>query len=332
MTAMEVEPMSISKPLEVGFPAMRYDITMPILEGRVGVEGVVFKPVKTSSMVFADVPALREGTFDLWDLNLGYFLPAIEAGWQLIGLPVFSKRKPVYQLIFCHKDSGIDTPADLAGKRVGTRQYRTSVSMWARGLLRERYGVKTSEMHWVAQMKEVFPNYDLETQIQYVDMKKSMVDRFMDHEVDALITDISDVELFRMLENSPRVRRLFPTYMQEDESLYRDMGILTPMHIIVMSKKLDYEHPDLAHKLFAAFERAKEMALNDNLSDRGGLSIVYLRERLLEQLERWGDPWKYGIEQNRQTIDALIRYNHEQGMTRSRLGDSEIFARGTLDT
>lgn len=324
--------MSSSKPLEIGFPIMRYDITMPILEGRVGVEGVVFKPVKTSSMVFADDPALREGQFDLCDLNLGYLLPAIEAGWQLVGLPVFSKRKPVYQLIFCHKDSGIDRPADLAGKRVGTRQYRTALSMWARGLLRERYGVNTSAIRWVAQTAEVFQNYDAAAQIQYVDMDKSMVDRFIDHEVDALITDISDAKLLSRLEHHPRVRRLFPDYMREDEALYRDLGIFTPVHIIVMSKKLDQDRPDLAGKLFAAFEQAKEMAVNDILSDRGGFSIAYLRERLQEQMDRWGDLWKYGIAPNRKTIDALVRYNHEQGMTHSRLSDAEIFARGTLDT
>ena len=28
------------------------------------------------------------------DLNIGYFLPAMKTGWRMIGLPVFSKRKP----------------------------------------------------------------------------------------------------------------------------------------------------------------------------------------------------------------------------------------------
>jgi hypothetical protein len=61
-------------------------------------------------MIFADNPQLREGDFGLCDLNLGYLLPAIDAGWQLIGLPFFSKRKSVYPFIFCRVDSGIDSP------------------------------------------------------------------------------------------------------------------------------------------------------------------------------------------------------------------------------
>src|SRR6266545_3870185 len=127
--------------LEVEFPVMRYDITMPLLEGRVPIDGVKLKPVRTSSMINKEDPKMKAGDFGLCDLNIGYFLPAIEAGWKIIGLPVFSKRKPVYQLIFCHADAEISSPKDLEKKRVGSRTYRTALTVWARGLLRQRYGV-----------------------------------------------------------------------------------------------------------------------------------------------------------------------------------------------
>lgn len=318
--------------LEIPFSEMRYDITMPLFEGRVKIDGVKLKPTKTSSMVFADYPQLREGDFGVCDLNLGYFLPAIDAGWQLIGLPVFSKRKPVYPFIFCRADAGIREPKDLEGKTIGTRQYRTAISVWVRGLLKHRHGVDVSKMGWSAQVKEVFPNYDKETKIEYVDGQKSAVDRLLDGEVDAIVTDISDAKLLDILENSPKVKRLFSDYMEEDEKLYRETGIYTPVHIMVMSKKLDHAHPELARKLYAAFEQAKKIAYDDILSDRGGFSVVYLRERAKEQFKRWGDPWKYGIRANRSTIDALADYNYEQGMTRSRLSDEEIFAAATIDT
>lgn len=318
--------------LELPFSEMRYDITMPFFEGRVKIDGVKLKPVKTSSMVFADYPQLREGDFGVCDLNLGYFLPAIDAGWELIGLPVFSKRKPVYPFIFCRADAGIQKPKDLEGRTIGTRQYRTAISVWVRGLLKHRHAVDTSKIVWSAQVKEVFPNYDKETRIDYVDSKKSAVDRLLDGEVDAIVTDISDAKLLDILENSAKVKRLFPDYMEEDEKLYRETGIYTPVHIIVISKKLDRAHPELAGKLYAAFEQAKQTAYDDILSDRGGFSVIYLRERAKEQFARWGDPWKYGIRANRSTIDALASYNHEQGMTRARLADKDIFAASTLNT
>src|SRR5262245_60805049 len=107
--------MAISPLLEIEFPVMRYDITMPILEGRVDIDSVKLKPVKSSSMINKEDPKMKAGEFGLCDLNIGYWLPAIEAGWEIVGLPVFSKRKPVSQLIFIHTDSGIGAPKDLEG-------------------------------------------------------------------------------------------------------------------------------------------------------------------------------------------------------------------------
>lgn len=324
--------MTPSGPLEIEFPVMRYDITMPLLEGRVAVEGVTLKPVKISSMINKEDAQMKAGNFGLCDLNIGYLLPAIEAGWQIVGLPVFSKRKPVYQLIFCHADAAIHGPKDLQGKRIGSRTYRTALTVWARGLLRERYAVDFSTVQWVLQAKEVFPVHDPNAKIEYVDERKSMTERLVAGELDALITDISDTKLFATLENHPDVKRLFPGYVQEDRKLYQETGIFTPVHMIVMSRKLDRERPELARKFFTAFERAKEIAYDDILSDRGGFSVAYLRERMKEQIENWGDPWKYGIKANKTTIDAFIRYNVEQAMIRSAPSYGDVFASGTLDT
>jgi len=324
--------MSANQTLEIEFPVMRYDITLPLLEGRVPIDGVQLKPVKSSSMINKEDPKVKAGDFGLMDLNIGYFLPAIEAGWQIIGLPVFSKRKPAYQLIFCHADAGIRAPGDLDGKRIGSRTYRTALTVWARGLLRERYGVDFSKVQWVLQAKEVFPVHDHHLNIEYVDESKNMAQRLIAGELDALLTDISDTKMFENLENHPKVKRLFPDYPNEDQQLYRDTGIFTPVHMIVMSRKLDRERPDLAAKFYAAFEKAKQIAYDDILSDRGGFSVVYLRERMKEQKAAWGDPWKYGIKANQTTIDAFIKYNVEQGMIRSAPSYADIFAAGTLET
>lgn len=324
--------MAGSELLEIGFPNMRYDITLPLLQGRVEIEGVKLKPVKSSSMVFSDNPELREGNFGLCDLNIGYLLPAIEAGWEITALPVFSKRKTAYQFVFCRTDRGIQTPKDLEGKTIGSTSYRTALTVWVRGFLQHYHGVDVTKMRWEAA-RGFFPVYDEKTRIAAApDAKKNVVDRLVEGEVDAIITDISDVKLFEVLENHPKIRRLFPDYIARDERLYRETGIYTPVHAMVMSKKLDRQHPDLAAKLFRAFEQAKKIAYDDILSDLAGFSVVYLRERMKEQIERWGDPWKYGIRANRSTIDAFVQYNLEQGMIRSSLSDKDIFASGTLDT
>src|SRR5487761_1769353 len=165
--------MSTVTDLELGIPSMRYDITLPLVDGRVEVEGVRLKPARLTSMVFGDVPALRQGDFGLCDLNLGYFLPALEAGWELTGLPVFTKRKPAFQFIFCRSDAGIYAPKDLEGKRIGSRSYRTALTVWGRGFLQHRYGVDLSKLHWVISVPEAFKVYDPTPIEMAADPKKS---------------------------------------------------------------------------------------------------------------------------------------------------------------
>lgn len=324
--------MNDRQPLTVSLSAMRYDVTLPLMDGRASIEGVQFRPVKTLSMVTREVPQLRDGDFGLWDLNVGFWLPAVEAGWDLAALPVFPKRKSALQFIFCRVDSGIHSPRDLAGKRVGTRQYRTAVTLWVRGLLRDHYDVDIGAIRWFVQVRDVFPHHDPKAHITYVDDKRSMVDALLSGDVDAIITDISDAGLFDRLETDPAVTRLFPEYPTTDLALYRETGIYPPMHVIVMSRRLDREHPDLATRLYDGFERSKAMAYDEIAGDRAGFSVIYLRERFKEQREMWGDPCAYGIQENRAMIDTFLRYNHEQGATRSLFTYEQIFATGTLNT
>jgi len=318
--------------MELKFPLMRYDIVQPLLDGRVTVEGITFKPFKTSSMVFTDIPQLRTGDFDLWELNWGYFLPALEAGWKLIGLPVFPKRKPAYQYIFCRTDAQIHSPKDLEGKRVATSQYRIVIDIWIRGFLKHKHGTDPSKLKWLSLRDDIFPIHDEKVSIEIAKGDKNPVERLTDGEVDAIITDISDVKLFDTLENNPKVKRLFPDYVERDHTLFKDTGIYAPMHLIVMSEELDHKRPDLAGKIYAAFERAKKVAYDDILSDMAGFTLVNLREKMKQQIETWGDPFKYGLAANKDTIETFNRYNLEQGLVRSVVPLDRQFAASTLET
>jgi 4,5-dihydroxyphthalate decarboxylase len=325
--------MAQSQEVEVEIPPMRYDITWPLLEGRVPLEGIKLKTKPAPVMVYKDEPVLREGNFGLADLNTGYLLPAIEAGWQIVGLPVFSKRKPALQFIFVRPDRGIETPKDLEAKRIATRGYRTALTIFCRGFLQHRYGVDTSTMRWIVNAPEVFPIYKYQDMVETSPTpEKSPVEALLDGDVDAMITDISDVNLFDTLEHSPHVRRLFPNYEEEDYKIYQETGIYTPVHMIVMSKRLDREEPGLAARLYAAFVQSKELAYSDILSDMRGFSILYLRERMQEQMEKWGDPFKYGITANQAALDTFAQYNLEQGMIKEPVPLEQIFAASVLDT
>jgi len=308
---------------------MRYDITMPIIDGRIGVDGVTFEQRADNPMVMGDVPALRSGDFGLWDLNLGYWLNGIEAGWDFVTLPLFIKRKSVLQIIWARSD--IKSPQELNGKRVGSRSYRTANTIWARGLLGEHYGVDTQSLTWAVQTKEHFPQHT-PAKIEQIDPKASLADLLIAGEIDAMITDISDGQLWQRLESHPTIHRLIPDYRSEDLRLHREADIFPVMHLLVMGGPVARAHPDLPRKIYDAFEKAKSVAYQDTLNDRSGLTLVDLREQFVAQQTAWGDPWVYGIKANRRMIDAFMRYNIDEGAIKEPLSDARIFAAGTLDT
>jgi hypothetical protein len=99
--------------IEIEITPMRYDVTMPLIDGRVTVEGVKLIPSRSAppGTMFGPDNPLPRGDFGLVDLNMGSWLPAIEAGWEIAPLPVFSKRKHLHTYLFCRNDVGIRWPS-----------------------------------------------------------------------------------------------------------------------------------------------------------------------------------------------------------------------------
>lgn len=318
--------------IEVQIPQLRYDMTLPLVDGRVPIEGVKLSASRSApggTMIGKDSPILT-GDFGLVDLNIGNLLPLVEAGHELVALPVFSKRKPVYGFVFTRADAGIKTPKDLEGRRVWSSLTGSAIGIWLKGLLAHRYGVDVGSITWVVG-RDPWPVHR-DWHVERFEGRKGVVDVLLDGDADAIMADISDGPAFERLEHDAAFQRLWPDYVDEDHRLYEATGIYTPVHIIGMSRKLDREHPDLASKLFAAFEQSKQIAYEDILNDRAGFSVVYLRERLLEQQRDWGDPFVHGITPNKGTIDTFFGYCTEMGVVKGSYSYEQVFAASTLDT
>ncbi len=323
--------------VSVGYMSMTYEIVRPLMEGRVQIEGVDLRPVEELGPTPTVDSRMKTGDFGICDLNMGYWLAAIDQGWDIIGLPLFIKRKSAYWYMVVRNDRGIAGPKDLEGKRVATRSFRSAIVTWCRGLLRHRHDVDPTTLRWlVTDPEDYFPIYDQSAQVEVVTdgrtTVKDQLTRLLDGEVDAFLGDISDPELFGWVKADPRIRYLFPDYMDQDYALWREMGIFTPAHMIVLSGKLDREHPDLARRIYDGFQASKDQAYFDLLRDRAGFSVLYLREYVAEQFKKWGDPWVYGMSANRNMLNAYIDWSHEQGIMRDRLSFEQVFSKGVLDT
>src|SRR5215831_20056656 len=116
--------------------------TRPLLDGRVGAEGIRLIPtaVHPSEMFWRQ---LRFGEFDVSEMSMSSLLIATARGacpW--VALPVFTTREFFHTRILVRTQAGITAPADLRGKRVGVPEYQQTAAIWGRGVLENEFGVR----------------------------------------------------------------------------------------------------------------------------------------------------------------------------------------------
>lgn len=329
------EPLEVHLEAQGARPNFRYDILQPLLQGRADLEGVRICPSGPLEMAgFFDKPRFQNGDFGLLDINMGDVLPAIDAGWDMVCLPVFIKRKPVFNYLWVRSDRGIDSPPDLEGKTLATVGYSSAISVYTRGFLQHLYGVDLTRLRWLVNSLGAFSVHNPAIQVQVATgPARGTIQRLLDGEVDASTGDITDLKAWQALEGGSTVKRLFADYQAENLKLLREHGIYTPVHIIVMGGKLNREQPQLARTLYDAFERSRQVAYEDALSDATGYSIKSsMRELLRDEVSDLGEVLTHGISKNATVIETFLDYCQEQGVTRTRLSPEQVFATSTLST
>lgn len=316
-------------------PNFRYDIMQPLLQGRAPIEGATLHPSGATDMAgFSTNAKFQNGDFGLLDINIGDAIPAIDAGWDLRFLPVFIKRKPVYNYLWVRTDRGINSPRDLEGKTLGTVGYSSAISIFTRGFLKDFYGVELTRLRWLVNSPGPFKIHNDAIRIdQASGPARGAPQRLLDAEIDASTGDITDLGLWSRLESSAQVKHLFDDYQAENLKLLKERGIYTPVHIMAIGGKLDRAEPEIARQIFDAFERSRQIAYEDSMSDATGYSVkMTMRELMRDEVAEFGEIYTHGIAHNKTVIDLFLDYCADQGVTSRRLRNDEVFAAATLDT
>src|SRR4030095_4576121 len=103
---------------------------------------------------------------------------------------------------------------------------------------------------------------------------------------------------------------------------YRRTGIY-PFHgTIVVKDAVLKEHPWVAGSLYKAFAEAKERYVKQLPSPD---KAAGKDKQLSELAQIVGDPLPYGVKANRPSIEALIKYVHQQGMLKRSYEVSDFF-------
>lgn len=104
-----------------------------------------------------------------------------------------------------------------------------------------------------------------------------------------------------------------------------------------VSNELAEQRPDVVKAVYRGFCEAKD-AMTKQLVygmtfNNMGAMIPWLTKLIGEDRHLLGDDWwPYGLKANRAAIDAVLRYRHEQGLTKRRFTPEDIFAPCLLDS
>jgi 4,5-dihydroxyphthalate decarboxylase len=307
-----------------------YDRTNALSEGTIAPDGIELNYVTLQpAEIFWRMLQYQE--FDVSEMSLSNYTTLVSQGNSpFIAIPVFPSRVFRHGYFFINTDSGIKDPRDLAGKRGGVPEYSMTAGVYMRGLLQHEYGVKPNQVQWV-QSREDRLGRKLPADIKLTQAPKGteLGDLLERGEIDFMMTANNPLAYRR---GSPKVARLFPNYAELEKDYYRRTKIYPIMHTVVIRREIYERDPWVALSLYKAFCQAKERTyalLRETGSPKA--SFAWLQPLIEEERRIIGEDWyPYGIEPNRQTIEALLQYTHEQGLSDRLLRIEELFAPQTM--
>ena len=325
------------KRLPFAFACSPYDRVRPIMDGSVPVEGMDFNfiPLVVEETFWRQ---LRHQEFDGSEMSLSSYIMAASRGDdRFVAIPAFTSRSFRHSGIFINVHKGIRKPEDLKGKRIGVPEYQLTAAVWQRGLLQHEYDVHPRDIRWKSGGEETPGRgeklkIELPNDIDYAPIpeEKTLSGMLDAGEIDALLAPRAPS---CFVNGSLNVKRLWENYREVEADYYRRTRIFPIMHCVVIKRSIYKESPWVAQSLYKALLAAKIITLK-NLQTTEALHatlpwLVFETQRTKEIMgEDW---WPYGIEKNREAIDALCDYSFEQGLSARKMTIEELFAPETFD-
>jgi hypothetical protein len=289
-------------------------------DGTVKPRSFAFEFEEVAVLIDAFRRMVRGLEFDVCEMAITTYICARAHGKRMTALPIFLVRAFHHGAILISKTSGIASPKELEGKKVGVnRGYTVTTGVWARGVLAQECGVDLGKITWVLSGDEHVAEYRAPANVVPVEKGKKLADMLIAGELAAAI----GIEA-----NSPEIVPLIPKPLEAGLAALRRNGHYPINHTVVVKDDLLAAHPDLAVDIFAAFGEAKRVYL-DRLANGLIEKPTEVDEVHRRVMEINGDPLPYGIAPNRRVIEELIAHVRAQGIVTTPLTVEELFAANT---
>lgn len=301
-----------------------YEIVRALKEGTVKADGLDLIVLTDHGPRERHWRMARRREFDVCEFNIGAYLMSRDRGEPLAAIPVFLHRRFRHGFAFINIASGIRTPRDLVGKRVGGTNFQPAGNIWLRGIFEEHYGVPHKEITWVVDRSEDVPfTPPPGLKIEMISPGKSIDAMLAEGEIPAMINPYIPEPI---VKGDRRVARLFPDYKAVERDYFQKTGIFPIMHVTVVREEIVQRHPWAAASLVKAFDQAKNIAYK-RLANPRITPLAWVRTQYEEERELLGpDPWAYGLAAaNRNNLQTIIGYCNQQGLTKRAMTIEELF-------
>ncbi|MGE0629448.1 MAG: hypothetical protein AB7O43_16665 [Hyphomicrobiaceae bacterium] len=304
--------------LKLTYAGATYDRTLALRTGDVKPDGIDLDYVAIEHMreIFDRMGGKAE--FDLSEFSSTEYIGRIGRGDRtFVALPVFPSRVFRHGFIFVNCNR-ISEPKDLEGKRIGTALYTQTAALWIRGLLTSDYGIDLSAVTWVQGAVQVAGTHGMpspppllkQPRIEFAPTDRSL-DQMLDAgEIDALI----GTRVPACYRRNRDIVRLFPDFPDVERDYWQRTRIHPIMHLVAMRREVHEANPGAAAALYKAFVKAKDHALELlRIEVAPRYLLPWLQHDIEVMDEAFGaDPWPYGVEPNRPTLEALMSCMVEQ--------------------
>jgi 4,5-dihydroxyphthalate decarboxylase len=316
--------------LQLSLAIGEYDHVRDLLDGTVAASGVDLTVLRLPiEEIFFRATFNRE--FDVSEMSFAKIVSlASQDDRGFVPLPVFPSRAFRHSSIYVRADAGIADPRDLAGRRVGVPEWAQTAAVYSRGMLAHEYGVDLASIRWHqagvndAGRKEKV-KLDLPRGLELtVVSDRSLSQMLLAGELDAVLSARPPAPF---LAGDARIGRLFPDARAVEEAYYRKTGIFPIMHVVALRRSLYEQHPWLAMNLYKAFDAAKARSVARASDITASFYPLPWTAQVAQSARALfgDDPWPYGVEPNRTTLEAFLRYAHEQGVCHRLLTPAELF-------
>jgi len=264
---------------------------------------------------------LTKNDLDVFEFSISSYMitkdrPNGQQTWDWVGIPIFLSRAFLALNTHVNVNSGMESFADLKGKRFGIPDFNMTAGLWMRAMIDDLYDVRPQDVTWyVGRTADQSHGSALgldqdpprDVPIKWSEGAGKLGQLLEKGEIDAAFPD-----QHLMLANVQNVRKLFSDGGRAFVADYvRKMGFTPVNHTLAVQRRVVEENPWVPEALFEAFEASKQEAYRRNRAT----GMLFEGNDAEAQASIFGaDPYPSGLGANRAMLQRGAKQSLDENL------------------